>query len=310
MKKVILVLAILLSSCILKNTTPIATTNKDANIVKSGDIIIANGGNDSIILLDSEGNFKATLYSISTSATVSFPAMTWDAANNQLLFTYDSTTATLDAIMSVDPYDLTSTTVYNNSTVFTATGLNGLARLTGGDLVGIESTATMEKFDTSWSRVGAPFMNATLVATANDVSALSNGGFVVSSSSTTNTIGTYDSAGTAVASATSATPTPSLGAAVGATGVAVTPDDKIVAAFSGGTDGVRKFSADLATLEWNFINTNVLTTPGKIAVRSNGNVLVLDTAFNHIVEISSPGIFVRTLGAASISSPLGILVVP
>lgn len=293
----------------LKTDSPTSTTENDANKIKSGDIIVVNGGNDSIVLMDSEGNFKEYLYSPSTSATYSFPAITWDSTTKKVLFTYDSTTAANDAIMSIDPFDLSVSTVYNNSSILTATGLNGIARLTGGSLIAIESTTTMEKFDSSWNRVGTPFMNATLTATAVDVAALSTGGFVVAASGTSNTIRTYDSSGTAVASATSASPTPTMGAAQASTGVAVNSSGEILAAFSGTYDGVRKFSSDLSTVVWTFADTH-LTTPGKIAVRANGNVLALDTAFNYIVEINSDGTFKRTLASSLISTPLAIMVVP
>lgn len=309
--KLILKLLFLLfiSSCMLKEDSPIATTANDANIIKSGDIIIVNGGNDSIILLDSEGNFKEYLYSPSTSAVYSFPAIMWDKVTKKVLFTNDSTTAANDQIMSIDPFDLTVSTVYNNSTILTATGLNGLARLTDGSLLAIEAASTMEKFDSSWNRVGAPFMNGTLTATAVDVASLSNGGFVVAASGVANTIRTYNSAGTAIASATSAVPTPTMGSAQAATGVAVNSNGEILAAFSGANDGVRKFSSDLATVIWTFADSR-LTTPGKLAVRSNGNVLVLDTAFNYIVEINFDGTFKRTLASSLLTSPLAIMVVP
>lgn len=310
MKIIILfVIASIFSSCMLKEDKPTSTTSNDANIIKSGDIIVVNGGNDSIILMDSEGNFKDYLYTPSTSAVYSFPALAWDTLNNKLLFTYDSTTATNDKIMSIDPFDLSISTVYNNSSILTATGLNGIARLTGGSLVAIESTATMEKFDSAWNRVGTPFINATLTATAVDVAPLSTGGFVVAASGTTNTIRTYDSAGTAVASATSAAPTPTMGAAQAATGVVANSSGEILAAFSGTYDGVRKFSSNLSTVVWTFVDSH-LTTPGKLAVRSNGNVLVLDTAFNYIVEINSDGTFKRTLASSLLTNPLAIIVVP
>jgi hypothetical protein len=294
----------------ISESEPIETFNSQANIIKSGDIIVVNTATDSVLLLDDDGTYKTTIYSARTDATVTIPAITWDSRTNRLLIMYDSTTATLDKILSVDPYDLSISTAYQNSTILTATGLNGVARLTTGDLVVIESTATMEKFDTAWTRQGAPFMNATLAATAADVAALSSGAFVVASSATATSVRSYNSAGTLVTTVSSTTPAPSLGAAVACTGVAMKGNGKVVAAFSGATDGVRQYSSDLSTVDWNFINATVLSTPTKIAVRANGNSLVPDSALNHIVEIDSSGVLVGTFASSILATPGSIVVVP
>ncbi len=294
----------------ISESEPIETSNSQANLMKSGDIVVVNTATDSVLLLEPDGTYKTTIYSARTDGTVTIPAIAWDSYTNRLLIAFDSTTATLDKILSVDPYDLSVSTYYNNSTILTATGLNGIARVSTNHLLVIESTATMEKFDTSLGRVGAPFMNATLVATAVDVAATSSGGFVVASNSAANTIRLYDSSGTAITSATSALPAPSLGAAVAASGVARKSNGKIVAAFNGASDGVRQYSSDLSTVDWNFINTTVLSTSTKVAIRANGNILVPDSAFNHIVEIDSNGLLVGTFANSILATPGSIVVVP
>ncbi len=81
-------------------------------------------------------------------------------------------------------------------------------------------------------------------------------------------------------------------------------------AYSVATDAVRAYDSPMATVLWTYINTAHLTTPAKLAVRANGNILVVDSGFNHIVELDPNGVFVRIIGGAVLSSPVSILVVP
>jgi hypothetical protein len=299
---------ILLNFGCVKEEEPIETFDSYVNKIQPGDIIVANGANDTVVLLDEDGRYKDTIITGSTSAALSFPALAWDDLNKQVLISYDHTTATLDKITGVSLLDLQLSTVISNSNL-TGT-MPGVARLTNGELVVLEGTTTAEKFTSAGVRSGAPFMNATLIANTTDIAPMPSGDFVVCSSNAANTVRTYNSSGTLLNTATSVTPAPTLGAAVAASGCAVGPNGEIAIVFSGTTDGVRLFNSTLTTGTWNFIDTNVFVTPTKIAFKSNGNMLVLDTTFNHIVEISSTGSLVRTFGSDFLATPLAILVVP
>lgn len=294
------------SSCLVKDESPIATTSDQVNYIQSGDIIVTNLGNDSIVLLGSDGHYKDMLYDLPTDGSISFPALTYDPYTKKILFSYDSSIATLDAIYSIDPLDGTVDRYLSNSNL-TGT-LNGIARLTNNDLVIIDATNQAEKFLANKTRSGAPFIG-TLTANAANVSPLSTGGFVVCSSGTTNTVRTYDAAGALQATASSVAPTPSLGAQA-STACLEDPQGRIVVAYSGTTDAVRVYSANLSTVIWTYTDTNNLQTPTKLAVRENGNILVADSGFNHIVEINTSGGLVGLLAETGLVTPAAILVVP
>lgn len=303
----VIIMGFLASACLISSDSPIESSSNDVNLIQTNDIIVANSGNDSIVLLDSDGNYKAVLADSATSATLIYNALAYDSVNDQILFNYDSTTAALDAIMSISKYNGQISTVITNSNLNGT--LQGLARLVDGDLVTVEGTNGLEKFDSDGVRVGAPFASG-LTATIVDLKPLSNGGYVLCSTATANTVNTYDSAGVLQATATSALPLPSLGA-LAAAGCIQDDSGRIIVSYSGGTDAVRVYTdSTMSTVDWTFTDTNVLTTPGNVAVRPNGNILVLDTAFNHIVEISSSGALVGVIGGSVLATPNRILVVP
>lgn len=305
-KITLLSLCLLLTSCILKDESPIESSSDEVNLIQSGDIVVTNAANDTIILLDSDGNYKDVLVDSQTDATLLFNGLAFDSVNEQLLYTHDSTTGALDAVKSISLFDGSVSTVISNSNLNGT--LPGVARLTGGDLVVLEGTGTAEKFLANGTRSGAPFMT-TLTTTVADITKLSTGGFVTCSSGTANTVRTYNAAGAQQAMATSQSPLPTLGA-LAATSCSTDSSGRIIVAYSGATDAVRVYDSTMATVEWTFTDTNVLTTPGKLSVRSNGNILVLDTAFNHIVEISSSGALVRVIGGAVLATPSNIVVIP
>lgn len=293
------------ASCIISSDSPLESSSNDVNLIQIGDIVVTNAGNDSIVLLDENGVYKTTLVDSQTDGTLIYNGLAYDDINKEILFTYDSTSAALDAVKAIDLFDGAVRTVISNSNLSGV--LPGVARLTGGDLLVLETTATAEKFNSSGVRQGAPF-TAALTATVADVTRLVNGGFIVCSSGTANTVRTYSLAGVVAATATSASPLPSLGA-LAATSCTQAADGTIYVAYSGATDYVRAYNSTLTTVLWTFSDTNVLTTPGKLAITPSGSILITDTGFNHIVEISDQGSFVRTLGGAVLATPNNIVVV-
>lgn len=293
------------SACILSSESPVETSSDDVNLIQRGDIVISNINTDSIVLLDENGVYKATLVDSQIDATLIYNGLHFDEVNNELLFIYDSTTAVLDAVKKIDLYDGTVTTVLSNSNL-TGT-MNALARLTGGDLLVTETTTTAEKFNSSGVRQGAPFIS-TLTATIADINPTITGGFIACSSGTANTVRTYTSAGVVQATATSAAPVPSLGA-LAATSCVQAADGTIYVAYSGATDAVRAYNSTMTTTLWTFTDTNIFTTPGKMALRENGNILVTDTGFHHIVEIDTNGALVQVIGGTVLNNPAHIAVV-
>lgn len=298
---------LLLSSCLVggKNS-PSSTSSDELNLLQSGDIVVANVGNDSIVLLDSDGNFKETLVDIQTNASILFNGLTYDPLTKNILYIYDHATAALDAVRYISPVDGSTGEYLSNGQLSGV--LPGLTRLTGGDLLVLETTLTAEKFNSSKVRQGAPF-TAALTATVADVAKLATGGFVACSSGTANTVRTYNLAGVLQATATSASPLPTLGA-LGASSCIQTSSGLIIVAYTGATDAVRAYNSTLTTVQWTFSDQNILSTPGKLALAANGNIYITDTLLDHIVEISSSGGYVQLLGGSVLSTPTSITVVP
>ncbi len=305
---VIQILVLFLStSCLLKDESPIETRSESLNLIQSGDIIVSNTGNDSILLLDPDGGLKEVLVDSPTDATLILNGMTYDATTGSILYLNDSTTATLDAVKSISLTDGSVSTYLSNSNLNGV--LPGLTRLTNGNLLIIEGTTAAEAFSSGKIRQGAPFIS-TLINAAADIQALSTGGFVVCSSGTANTVRTYNAAGVVQSTATSAVPTPSLGA-LAATACIQDANGRIIVAYSGATDAIRVYSSTaLTTVVWTYTDANVLATPAKIALRPNGNILVVDQGFNHIVELTPDGTFVDLLGGAALATPVNLVVVP
>ncbi len=301
-----LVMLVSSTSCLISSDSPVETSSNDVNLIQQGDIIISNVNTDSIVLLDSEGNFKDTLLDYPIDNTLLLSGLHWDSTNKEIIFLYDSTTNTLDAVKALNPYDGSVRTVLANGQLGAV--LPAVARLSGGDLLVVEQASTAEKFNSSGVRQGTPFI-ATLTATVADLAPLNNGGFVACSSGTANTVRTYDLAGTVQATATSAAPVPSLGALASTSCVQNQSAGTIYVAYSGATDAVRAYDSTLTTTLWTFTDTNVLTTPGKISLRPNGNILVTDTGFHHIVEIDTNGALVQVLGGTVLNNPAHITVV-
>lgn len=307
--EIILALSILVG-CVLKEESPIASYNNSANLLQSGDILVVNTPNDAIVHLDSNGNYKSTLVQENDAASVIIGGLNYDSVNKRILYTYDHATAALDAVKSIDLYNGRVETVLNNNNL--SGTLANLVRLTGGDYIIFESATTVEKFNSAFVRVGTPFTPAPAMATANvQIEAMSDGGFLICTTSTAalSTVKTYSAAGAAAFSATSALPAPSLGA-LPASGCKQRADGTIVVAYSGAIDTIRAYSSNLGTILWDYSDLNVLSSPGRISARSNGNILITDTVFNHIVELTSDGAFLRIIGGAVLSTPGSVQVIP
>lgn len=313
-KFLIFIPLLILSSCILKDESPIESSSNDVNLIQSGDIIVTNLANDTIILLDSDGNYKDVLVDSPADTSLIFNALAYDSLNDQILYTHDSTAGALDAVKSISLFDGTVSTVISNSNLNGT--MPGLARLTGGELLVLEGATAVEKFFSDGTRsIVTPFPVTVLVATQTDIGRLSTGGFVTCGTNTaaTNTVRTHNAAGTLLTSATSILPIDATNLSLGAVASSSCIQDtsgRIVVAYSGATDAVRVYTSTLSAPVWTFTDTNILTTPGKLAVRANGNILVTDTAFNHIVEISASGSLVRVIGGTVLATPNNILVVP
>lgn len=255
-----------------------SSSSSESGIIQSGDIIVTNQGADSVLLFDSTGVFKAVIYEISTVNAEAITGIAENEATGEILLAVDGTP---DRVMAISKTDLTAREFIRDNTNFTGT-IRGLAVLTTGETLAVE-TSNIEKFDSMGYRVTTGSWPKALQTTGSGLDALSNGGFIHCSTGT-DVVRTYDATGTQVASVASG-----IAATTDVADCRVSPDGGIVAAYSGTTDTIRKYTADLATTTWSYSSLSILSTPSGIAVRANGNVLALDSAFNHVVEISFDG---------------------
>lgn len=293
-----------LSSCLIQSESPLESSSNEVNLIQSGDIVVANWGNDSLLLLNPDGSYKAELVNEQTSNTILLNGLYFDPVSRQILFAYDHSTTSLDGVRSISLFDGSQETFLSNNNL--SGSLYGITRLTSGEVLVIDSNNRIERFDEDGSYNGA-FTGFS--SSLRDITRLESGGFVVCSTSTSNTVRLYDSIGTLQATASGSTPPPSIGGLQGVSCLEA-PNGNIIVLYSGGTDAVRAYSSDLSTVIWTFTDTNVLRTPGKLAVKPDGNILATDTYYDHVLELNPLGGLEQILSGSVLSDPSNIIVVP
>lgn len=268
--------------------------------VESGDLIVSNGGSGSVLLLDSDGNFKRLLLKVENLVETVW-GLTYREESNELLVAVDG----VDRIMAVS---LSTFAVRNFIVNPNFTGLlRGITRLVNGDFLLIDNTSSqdLERFDKDGFRIvsgGWPKTNVQTNGTA--VAGLAGGGFVFCSSGT-DVVRTYNDAGTQVATRSSG-----IAGTTDAMGCAELENGNIVVSWSGSTDTVQVLSPNLLNVIASYSDLSHLVSPGALTQAANGNILILDNSLHHIVEITQTGSFVRTIAGAFLNTPRDILVVP
>lgn len=275
-------------------TTP--TDETPSACFQSGDILVSNSGSDVVLVLNPDGTYKDIVYNV-TNGSENIYGLAWSADTNEVLISVDGT----DRIMAVSAEDCSERNLITDANL--NGNIRGVAQLTAGDIVVVESNA-VERFTSSGIRVTAGSWPKNLQTTGTNIFPLSDGGFILCSTGT-DVVRTYDVAGTQVATRSSG-----IGATTDAAGCTVLSDGTIAVAWSGTTDTVGIYSANLGTVVATYSNTSILSAPGGIAQRANGNLLVIDRVLNYIIEITSAGAFVNIIGDGVLSTPEYLLVVP
>lgn len=264
--------------------------------IASGDIVVSNSGSDAVLVLDAAGNFKAVAYNVVNTAETVY-GLHWNADSGELLVAVDGA----DRVVAVRSSDCGSRDVVLDGNL--SGNLRGVTRLASGDILVVETSA-IERFSWNGIRVATGGWPRTLQTTSTGISAIPSGGFVLCSTGA-DVVRTYDDTGTQIATRASG-----IAATTDAADCMVLADGSIATVWSGTTDTVSIYSSDLSANPVNFSNLGILSTPGGVAQRANGNLLILDRVLNWIVEISPSGVLVGTLGDAVLSTPEFILVVP
>lgn len=251
--------------------------DEDNSAIKSGDLIISNQGTDSVLLFDSSGKYKDVVYDLPTANGEAITGISENTLTGEILLAVDGTP---DRVIAIKKSDLSSREYIRDANL-TGT-IRGITFLTSGDVL-VTETSNIEKFDLIGYRVTTGSWPKALQTTGSGVDALSGGGFVHCSTGS-DVVRTYDAAGTQVATVSSG-----IAGTTDAIDCKVASDAGIIVAWSGTTDTIRKYSADLGTSTWSYSSLSVLSTPSGVAVRANGNVLALDSVLNHVVEITFDG---------------------
>lgn len=300
LKIALVIMSVFFSACQSEELPGDATTpsvDEEAACFVSGDILVSSSGNDSVVAFNSSGVFKKTIFSLNIAAGEAIYGLQWLPATSELAIVIDGS----DRVMAVSAADCTARNLIVDSNL-TGT-VRGITQISGGDILVVE-TNNIERFTTAGVRVTSGGWPLTLQTTGTEVSAISAGGFVHCSTGT-DVVRIYNAAG-----AQTATRSSGIAATTDAAGCKVLADGTIATAWSGTTDTVSIYNSTLSASLFTYSNTSVLGTPGGIGQKTNGNILIVDRVFHHVVEITNQGVYVATIGAGFLNTPEHVTVVP
>ncbi len=301
----ILGLSALISACVSDH--PIATSSSADNFLRPGDIVVVSSANDTVVALHPDGYYKDIVQDVDTDTTVTYRGLAWKSDTREVLIAYDSTTVGQDKIIAVSAITGIARTLIQNSNWSGV--LAGITVLSSGDILATETNG-VEKFSTDGVRiVGGNYPIITLMTTPQQVASTVSGGFVACSTGTSE-VRTYDAAGNQTHSASSAAPGTVLTPTINIYGCMEMSNGHFATAYNGATDTVRIYDSTMSSVIADYSDINYLGDPRAIAQRANGNLLVTDGTFHHIVELTSTGGFVRLLGGSVLNTPTFIMVVP
>lgn len=261
----------------------------------SGDIIVSNSASDVVLVLDENGIYKNIAFNVSNTAESVYGITL--SQSGELLVAVDGA----DRVVAVSSEDCSSRTFIAD--VNLTGNLRAITQLNGGDVLVIE-TSNVERFNSLGFRITSGGWPRALQTNATDINKLANGGFVHCSTGT-DVIRTYDAAGTQINTVSSG-----IAGTADAAGCIELANGNIAAVWSGTTDTVRIYSSNLGSTVASYSDISLLSTPGAIAQKANGNLLVVDRVLHYIVEITSAGTFVDVIGDGVLNTPEYILVVP
>lgn len=287
-----------------KVTVIVPSTTPETLEISSGDILVSSSTSRDVKLFSTYGVYKATVLDLdNTTGQVPY-GITYNTLTQEILVAVDSTTSrTIKAINKTTfaVRDFSASPALNNT-------LRGLAMLASGELLAVIAGGNrVEKLNgITGTQITAGAWPKSLQTGGVGVSARSDGTFT-HCSSTADVVRLYDAAGTQTATAASG-----IAATTDVLGCTTDSSGNVYATFNGTTDTIRKYDPTLTPV-WSYSNTVLLPNPTGLAVRTNGNVLVLDQTYNYILEVAADGSNATMLGADTdnmLSTPQFILVVP
>jgi hypothetical protein len=290
-KNYLISILILFSSCISSDELVSSYSEK---IVESGDIVVANYGNSSVVLLDSDGVFKRVLLALPKNAENTY-GMSYSNVTNEILVSVDGA----DRIVAISTEDISTRTFASNIAI--GGTMRGISELDNGDVIIVESN-NVERVTNAGERVTSGWPINSIQSNPAQVFGLDTGGFVLCSTGT-DVVRTYNDAGAQQNEATKPAGTSN------AYGCAELADGNLVGAWDGTTDTIVVYGPTLGAVA-SYSDTTVISTPRAVAPLANGNFLVADSTRDYLVELDSSANFVRIIGHAGLSDPQGIIEIP
>lgn len=298
---------------------PSGTSSTSSNPYQ-GYVLISSSANKTVQLYTPEMVFVRTVLTLnSTDSPVSLAK--YDSTH--ILVAIEGGASGQDRVINVN---LDSSNDYNaiiqDSVNFTGT-VKGMTRLSGGDIIASDlavAALSLERYIPSTisytalaSRLAIGWPLATSQATTTQIRPGPSNTYTVCSNGASDLIRTYNNSGTQLGSATALAPVPSLGAAHDVQGCIFDPSDRVAALYNGATDSLRVYTTNtLAAISWTYSDLTKFANPQALAVRPNGNFLVLEfaTPLDFVVEVSSTGSYVGSYTPTGVNTGTDILVMP
>jgi hypothetical protein len=277
---------------------PISSFDPDTSVASSGDIVVASTGSKAVVALDSEGNYKSTIFTAADQyVSANIGAIAYKSDTQEILVSvYDTTTADTIWAVNINTGEK-RILIRNGATVVAAAGLYGLLQLSAGNILVSEATNTFDIYNTYGNLVTNGAANPALTGNINQANPTSDGGLVAC---TVTHMKVFNSAYVQVGVTKV---TPYTGCIQSATNTYIVSDDA--------TDTIRQFTNPaLWTAGWTYTNTNFLISPRGLAMNDEGDVLVTDINFDYIVVINSSGGLKKIINPGILSDPTHILVIP
>ena len=281
-----------------KKEDPVPTVTTQNNVIRPGDIVVVNMASDSLILLDSNGNYKQVLLDLDNIGE-SFYGVAFKTDTNEIMFTINGS----PRVGAISVVTGSYRTLISNANLTGA--LRGLTQLSNGDIL-VSEAANVERFTSAGVRrtlVSGVVWPNTLGATANpeQLYATANGEFVVCGSANAKRF---------TVNAVQVGSTMTLGGTPQAYGCIELDDGSIALSYNGTTDQIRVANATLTSSTQLYLDPAVMGSPRTLTKTLSGNILTVDSVFNQIVEITRTGTFVRTLGGSLLGTPNAVFSVP
>lgn len=277
------------------NQEPIPTTS--SLFVSPGDIVVTSITNDSVVLYSSDGTFKKVIYDLTNNAEIPY-GVGWKHDTNEIMIAVDGS----DRVMGVSAIDGTVRTIIQSASL--SGSIRGVTQLVDGSILVAESNG-VEKFTTNGIRVTDGFPVNGGINNVENVFAKSDGGFIVCARGG-DVVRTYQADGTQDDSTASGIAGTSDGY-----GCTELDDGNIVTAWAGTTDTVSFYDSGLNDAGFTFRDSSILPNPRGVTQLANGNIVVADATYHHLVEIdSTSGEFVGILASSGLSTPNQVIVIP